>query len=88
MKTELNTAIHLRSIRIAALALPIVAAFTSILAWILGILIPEELPQSFAPESSQFFLMIRRPPRSTQRATLFPYTTLFRSDSTNPSESE
>ena len=48
MKTELNTAIHLRSIRIAALALPIVAAFTSILAWILGILIPEELPQSFA----------------------------------------
>src|SRR5881392_4400509 len=27
-----------------------------------------------------FFLMIRRPPRSTQRTTLFPYTTLFRSD--------
>src|SRR5213592_1067307 len=26
-----------------------------------------------------FFLMIRRPPRSTQRSTLFPYTTLFRS---------
>ena len=26
-----------------------------------------------------FFLMIRRPPRSTQRTTLFPYTTLFRS---------
>src|SRR6187551_36608 len=25
-----------------------------------------------------FFLMIRRPPRSTQRTTLFPYTTLFR----------
>ena len=24
-------------------------------------------------------LMIRRPPRSTQRSTLFPYTTLFRS---------
>src|SRR5213592_4256543 len=24
--------------------------------------------------------MIRRPPRSTQRSTLFPYTTLFRSD--------
>jgi hypothetical protein len=23
------------------------------------------------------FLMIRRPPRSTLRATLFPYTTLF-----------
>src|SRR6266700_7487075 len=27
-----------------------------------------------------FFLMIRRPPRST----LFPYTTLFRSDQANP----
>src|SRR5213596_748442 len=26
-----------------------------------------------------FFLMIRRPPRSTQDRTLFPYTTLFRS---------
>src|SRR5881392_4032185 len=26
-----------------------------------------------------FFLMIRRPPRSTQRTTLFPSTTLFRS---------
>src|SRR5213075_3543006 len=26
-----------------------------------------------------FFLMIRRPPRSTQQGTLFPYTTLFRS---------
>src|SRR5213592_5033576 len=26
-----------------------------------------------------FFLMMRRPPRSTQRSTLFPYTTLFRS---------
>src|SRR6184192_1697382 len=26
-----------------------------------------------------FFLMIRRPPRSTRRLTLFPYTTLFRS---------
>src|SRR3546814_19701110 len=26
-----------------------------------------------------FFLMIRRPPRSTRTNTLFPYTTLFRS---------
>src|SRR5881628_3969498 len=26
-----------------------------------------------------FFLMIRRPPRSTRQSTLFPYTTLFRS---------
>src|SRR3546814_12080345 len=29
--------------------------------------------------SSVFFLMIRRPPRSTRTDTLFPYTTLFRS---------
>src|SRR3546814_4255238 len=28
---------------------------------------------------SIFFLMIRRPPRSTRTNTLFPYTTLFRS---------
>src|SRR3546814_14280063 len=27
-----------------------------------------------------FFCMVRRPPRSTRTATLFPYTTLFRSD--------
>src|SRR3546814_15473234 len=31
-----------------------------------------------------FFLMIRRPPRSTRTDTLFPYTTLFRSPSTTP----
>src|SRR3546814_2446268 len=30
--------------------------------------------------SSLFFLTIRRPPRSTRTDTLFPYTTLFRSD--------
>src|SRR3546814_21051838 len=29
-----------------------------------------------------FFLMIRRPPRSTRTDTLFPYTTLFRSTRT------
>src|SRR3546814_13199258 len=29
-----------------------------------------------------FFLMIRRPPRSTRTDTLFPYTTLFRSSGT------
>src|SRR5213596_3946887 len=28
---------------------------------------------------SFFFVMMRRPPRSTQDRTLFPYTTLFRS---------
>src|SRR3546814_13140148 len=31
-----------------------------------------------------FFLMIRRPPRSTRTDTLFPYTTLFRSRKTIP----
>src|SRR5213075_3305970 len=31
-----------------------------------------------------FFLMIRPPPRSTQQGTLFPYTTLFRSDLDEP----
>src|SRR3546814_16938219 len=31
-----------------------------------------------------FFLMIRRPPRSTRTDTLFPYTTLFRSRRTAP----
>src|SRR3546814_6551424 len=30
-----------------------------------------------------FFLMIRRPPRSTRTDTLFPYTTLFRSPRRN-----
>src|SRR3546814_4551532 len=34
---------------------------------------------SFVMTSSFFFLMIRRPPRSTRTDTLFPYTTLFRS---------
>src|SRR3546814_12834237 len=31
-----------------------------------------------------FFLMIRRPPRSTRTDTLFPYTTLFRSVHVEP----
>src|SRR3546814_9851504 len=31
-----------------------------------------------------FFLMIRRPPRSTRTDTLFPYTTLFRSAGVEP----
>src|SRR3546814_4221279 len=34
-----------------------------------------------------FFLMIRRPPRSTRTDTLFPYTTLFRSDARPLAES-
>src|SRR3546814_12658981 len=33
----------------------------------------------FLTMSLFFFLMIRRPPRSTRTDTLFPYTTLFRS---------
>src|SRR3546814_6288329 len=32
-----------------------------------------------------FFLMIRRPPRSTRTDTLFPYTSLFRSGGTRSS---
>src|SRR3546814_15904539 len=32
-----------------------------------------------------FFLLIRRPPRSTRTDTLFPYTTLFRSVATGGS---
>src|SRR3546814_2865877 len=36
---------------------------------------------------SLFFLMIRRPPRSTRTDTLFPYTTLFRSGGSPPSTS-
>src|SRR3546814_8695571 len=35
-----------------------------------------------------FFLMIRRPPRSTRTDTLFPYTTLFRSPSFQDTETE
>src|SRR3546814_3905027 len=34
-----------------------------------------------------FFLMIRRPPRSTRTDTLFPYTTLFRSTATTTAPS-
>src|SRR3546814_3475014 len=35
-----------------------------------------------------FFLMIRRPPRSTRTDTLFPYTTLFRSRRESDAEAE
>src|SRR5438876_11154070 len=37
--------------------------------------LPYIVDELFLPRSFSFFLMIRRPPRST----LFPYTTLFRS---------
>src|SRR5438046_10232912 len=39
------------------------------------------LPSLFCTSTFFFFLMIRRPPRST----LFPYTTLFRSQTSGPS---
>src|SRR3546814_17925353 len=35
--------------------------------------------RTLSRDSVIFFLMIRRPPRSTRTDTLFPYTTLFRS---------
>src|SRR3546814_10902889 len=35
-----------------------------------------------------FFLMIRRPPRSTRTDTLFPYTTLFRSPDVRGSQGQ
>src|SRR5881628_4214612 len=38
---------------------------------------PDEAVPSFV--ACVFFLMIRRPPRSTRQSTLFPYTTFFRS---------
>src|SRR3546814_19023968 len=37
------------------------------------------LSRSYPSVLYMFFLMIRRPPRSTRTDTLFPYTTLFRS---------
>src|SRR3546814_17442264 len=40
----------------------------------------------FIISSLFFFLMIRRPPRSTRTDTLFPYTTLFRSPAHSRSE--
>src|SRR3546814_14227424 len=40
---------------------------------------PLSFPSGFFCLVVVFFLMIRRPPRSTRTDTLFPYTTLFRS---------
>src|SRR6056300_589643 len=37
-----------------------------------------EVDKDFGHGTCFFFLMIRRPPRSTLILTLFPYTTLFR----------
>src|SRR3546814_16232075 len=44
---------------------------------VLALYFPHE--SSFVRIFVFFFLMIRRPPRSTRTDTLFPYTTLFRS---------
>src|SRR3546814_14751515 len=41
-----------------------------------------QLPSVLYCDVFVFFLMIRRPPRSTRTDTLFPYTTLFRSPHT------
>src|SRR3546814_20039305 len=41
----------------------------------------------FVSLSIFFFVMIRRPPRSTRTDTLFPYTTLFRSNAFVPEPS-
>src|SRR5881394_1607923 len=45
----------------------------------------EQLPFVTFDPVNFFFLMIRRPPRSTLDGTLFPYTTLFRSKQKTPS---
>src|SRR3546814_8501344 len=46
---------------------------------ILVILVHSSFAVYFSILCGLFFLMIRRPPRSTRTDTLFPYTTLFRS---------
>src|SRR3546814_11380813 len=48
--------------------------------WSLGVLVCGVVGGSFCFWCVFFFLMIRRPPRATRTDTLFPYTTLFRSD--------
>src|SRR3546814_11117704 len=50
---------------------------TFIRSWIWLLCIDEAMCEVY---TCVFFLMIRRPPRSTRTDTLFPYTTLFRSD--------
>src|SRR3546814_2618320 len=45
----------------------------TVISMLCGIRVPTQVL------SRVFFLMIRRPPRSTRTDTLFPYTTLFRS---------
>src|SRR3546814_11040729 len=49
---------------------------------------PLSILSSFGVHVVIFFLMIRRPPRSTRTDTLFPYTTLFRSYSSHALHSQ
>jgi hypothetical protein len=55
-------------------AVAVVAATISIIA------LPKGPEWTTSSPAALFFLMIRRPPRSTRNVTLSPYTTLFRSD--------
>src|SRR3546814_17245806 len=48
-------------------------------AWLLDFLLSSTVGLYMFLSILFFFLMIRRPPRSTRTDTLFPYTTLFRS---------
>ena len=41
-------------------------------------MLESDIPTHYAYLAERFFLMIRRPPRSTLGETLFPYTTLLR----------
>src|SRR3546814_16393387 len=52
-----------------------VTCMFSMLMWCVQL----ELDDRLSYQDLFFFLMIRRPPRSTRTDTLFPYTTLFRS---------
>src|SRR5213075_90119 len=62
----------------------IAAASSRLMMWTMGFRTKAARHLRCKPLSSTttlfiFFLMIRRPPISTQQGTLFPYTTLFRS---------
>src|SRR6059058_3776454 len=49
------------------------------LDWRPGMKLRDDISTDEITPAYFFFLMIRRPPRSPRRYTLFPYTTLFRS---------
>src|SRR3546814_15403163 len=58
--------------------------FVTLLSWCIVLQSFFVLRTLFVLLYSLFFLMIRRPPRSTRTDTLFPYTTLFRSTRAMP----